>query len=53
MYQTVIGQAPLVDSLFVRLQKKVTLELRFQAELQRTRGALDMLMSSSLISLSS
>lgn len=51
MYQSVIGQAPLVDSLFVRLHKKVALELRFQAELQRTRGALNMLVSSSLVSL--
>ncbi|KAF9453074.1 Trp-Asp repeat-containing protein [Macrolepiota fuliginosa MF-IS2] len=51
MYQAVIGQAPLMDSLFVRLHKKVMAELRFQAELQRAKGALMMVMSSSLASL--
>jgi U3 small nucleolar RNA-associated protein 15 len=53
MYQPVIGQAPLIDSLFVRLQKKVMAELRFQAELQRANGALSMMISSSLASLPS
>ena len=53
MYKPVIGQAPLIDSLFVRLHKKVMVELRFQAELQRTSGALSMIMSSSLASLPS
>ena len=51
IYQPVIGQAPLIDSLFVRLHKKVMVELRFQAELQRTSGALSMIISSSLASL--
>ncbi|KXN89626.1 U3 small nucleolar RNA-associated protein 15 [Leucoagaricus sp. SymC.cos] len=53
MYKPVIGQAPLIDSLFVQLYKKVVAELRFQAELQRTKGALSMIMSSSLASLPS
>jgi len=51
IYQPVIGQAPLIDSLFVRLHKKVMVELQFQAELQRTSGALSMIISSSLASL--
>jgi U3 small nucleolar RNA-associated protein 15 len=50
MYQSVIGQAPLIDSLFVRLHKKVLTELKFQAELQRMKGALNMLTLSSQIS---
>ncbi|KAJ3565735.1 hypothetical protein NP233_g7449 [Leucocoprinus birnbaumii] len=53
MYQPVIGQAPLIDSLFVRLHKKVMAELRFQAELQRAKGALNMMISSSLAPLPS
>jgi len=52
IYQPVIGQADLIDSLFVRLHKKVMVELRFQAELQRTGGALSMMISSSLAFLS-
>ncbi|KAF7775960.1 hypothetical protein Agabi119p4_4353 [Agaricus bisporus var. burnettii] len=49
MYQTVVGQAPLIDSLFVRLHKKISAELKFQAELRRMRGALDMIILSSQI----
>jgi U3 small nucleolar RNA-associated protein 15 len=52
MYQPVIGQAPLIDSLFVRLHKKVMIELQFQAELERAKGALSMMMSCSLASMS-
>lgn len=49
MYQTVVGQAPLIDSLFARLHKKISAELKFQAELRRMRGALDMIILSSQI----
>lgn len=45
MYASVIGQSPLIDSLFLRLQKKVLMELRFQRELLKTKGALDMVFS--------
>jgi U3 small nucleolar RNA-associated protein 15 len=45
MYSPVLGQSPLIDTLFVRLQKKVAAELRFQQELAKTRGALDMIMA--------
>jgi U3 small nucleolar RNA-associated protein 15 len=46
MYSPVLGQSPLIDALFLRLRKKVTAELRFQQELIRTKGALDMIFAS-------
>lgn len=45
MYTPVIGQSPLIDSLFLRLRKKVTAEIRFQKELLKTKGALDMVLA--------
>jgi U3 small nucleolar RNA-associated protein 15 len=45
MYTPVLGQSPLIDALLLRLQKKVAAELRFQQELAKTRGALDMIMA--------
>lgn len=45
MYTPVLGQSPLIDSLFLQLRKKVEAELRFQKELARIRGALDMVFS--------
>jgi U3 small nucleolar RNA-associated protein 15 len=48
MYSSVIGQAPLIDTLFIRLQKKVAAELRFQEELIKTKGALTMILSSTV-----
>ncbi|KAH9951591.1 WD40 repeat-like protein [Amylocystis lapponica] len=50
MYTPVLGQSPLIDTLFVRLQKKVAAELRFQTELVKTKGALDMLLASASLS---
>jgi U3 small nucleolar RNA-associated protein 15 len=49
MYSPVLGQSPLIDTLFQRLQKKVEAELRFQKELARIRGALDMVFSSAAL----
>ena len=46
MYRPVIGQAPLVDSLFLRLRKKVAAEIRFQEEIMIVKGALTMILSS-------
>ena len=46
MYRPVIGQAPLVDSLFLRLRKKVAAEIRFQEEIMKVKGALTMILSS-------
>ncbi|KAF9534284.1 WD40-repeat-containing domain protein [Crepidotus variabilis] len=48
MYASVIGQAPLIDTLFVRLRKKVDMELRFQEEVMKTKGALTMILASTL-----
>jgi len=50
MYMSVIGQAPLIDALFLRLQKKVAAELRFQEEIIKTKGALTMILASSITS---
>ncbi|KAF8621608.1 hypothetical protein AX15_007628 [Amanita polypyramis BW_CC] len=46
MYGAVLGQSPLIDSLFLQLRRKVTAELRFQKELVKTKGALDMILAS-------
>ncbi|KAJ7700141.1 WD40-repeat-containing domain protein [Mycena rosella] len=45
MYTPVLGQSPLIDSLFLRLRKKVSAEIRFQKELLKTKGALDMVLA--------
>ena len=52
MYTPELGQSPLIDTLFVRLRKKVTAELRFQKELVKAKGALDMLLASAALSVS-
>jgi U3 small nucleolar RNA-associated protein 15 len=49
MYSAVLGQSPLIDSLFLRLRKKVTAEIRFQKELVKAKGALEMLFASSAL----
>jgi len=46
MYSPVLGQSPLIDSWFIRLRKKISLEIKFQQELMKTKGALDMLFTS-------
>ncbi|KAF8165304.1 WD40-repeat-containing domain protein [Crassisporium funariophilum] len=45
MYRAVIGQAPLIDALFLRLRRKVTAEIRFQEEVIKAKGALIMVLS--------
>ncbi|KAJ7771415.1 WD40 repeat-like protein [Mycena maculata] len=45
MYTPVLGQSPLIDSLFLRLRKKISTEIRFQKELLKTKGALDMVLA--------
>jgi U3 small nucleolar RNA-associated protein 15 len=49
MYASALGQSPLIDALFLRLRRKVDRELRFQRELVSIRGALDMLLASSVL----
>ena len=49
MYSIVIGQSPLVDMLFQRLQQKIVVELAFQKELIKLKGALEMVMSASAL----
>jgi U3 small nucleolar RNA-associated protein 15 len=52
MYSAVLGQSPLIDTLFTRLRTKVAAELRFQQELAKTRGALDMIMAQAALAVS-
>jgi U3 small nucleolar RNA-associated protein 15 len=47
MYGMLLGQSPLIDTLFVRLRDKVDYELRFQRDLIQTQGALEMIFASS------
>ncbi|KZT41148.1 WD40 repeat-like protein [Sistotremastrum suecicum HHB10207 ss-3] len=49
-YSSLLGQSPVMDSLFLRLRRKVSEELRFQRELTRVKGALDMILASSALS---
>lgn len=49
MYSAVLGQSPLIDSLFLRLRKKVAVEIQFQKELIKARGALEMVFASSAL----
>ena len=50
MYAPVIGQSPLIDTLFIKLRKKVDEELEFQKELTKVMGSLEMMFASSTIS---
>ncbi|KAF8655233.1 hypothetical protein AX16_003139 [Volvariella volvacea WC 439] len=45
MYAPVLGQSPVIDSLFAQLRKKVTAEIKYQRELVKTKGALMMLLA--------
>ncbi|KAF8897576.1 WD40-repeat-containing domain protein [Infundibulicybe gibba] len=45
MYTPVLGQSPLIDSLFLRLRRKVIAEIRFQKELLKMQGAFDMVIA--------
>jgi len=49
MYSAVLGQSPLIDSLFLRFRRKVTGEIRFQKELVKAKGALEMVFASSAL----
>lgn len=49
MYSAVIGQAPLIDALFLRLRKKVAAEIRFQDEIIKAKGALTMILSATVL----
>lgn len=49
MYAPVLGQSPLIDTLFLRLRKKVLAEIRFQKELMKTKGTLEMVFSSATL----
>lgn len=42
MYTPILGQAPLIDPIVAKLQKKIEAELKFQQELIKLGGALEM-----------
>jgi len=46
MYGSVLGQSPLIDSLVLRLRKKIIAEIRFQKELVKAKAALNMILVS-------
>lgn len=50
MYIPVFGHSPLIDGLLLQLRRKVEAELKFQNELTQVRGALDMILSTSILS---
>jgi U3 small nucleolar RNA-associated protein 15 len=50
MYAPVLGQSPTIDSLFLRLRKKLEVELRLQSDLVKVKGALDMLFAFAALS---
>ncbi|KAN0126840.1 WD40 repeat-like protein [Russula decolorans] len=50
MYAPVLGQSPTIDSLFLRLRRKLVAELRLQNDLVKTKGALDMLFAFAALS---
>ncbi|KAG8889802.1 hypothetical protein FRB99_003943, partial [Tulasnella sp. 403] len=48
-YASVIGLSPLIDNLLIKLQNRIAAELRFQCEVRRLQGALEMLMAASTL----
>ncbi|KAI0053549.1 WD40 repeat-like protein [Auriscalpium vulgare] len=52
LYTPVLGQSPIVDSLFLQLRKKVDVELLLQRELIKAKGALDMIIASTALAAS-
>ncbi|KAB5595328.1 U3 small nucleolar RNA-associated protein [Ceratobasidium theobromae] len=51
MYTSVLGRSPLIDTLFLRLRRKLEQELKFQRELHLLGGALDMVLASAALSI--
>jgi len=50
MYSNFLGYSSVINRLVSQLRRKVAEELRFQNELVRVKGALDMIMTSSALS---
>jgi U3 small nucleolar RNA-associated protein 15 len=50
MYTGILGRSPLIDTLFLRLRRKLEQELKFQRELRLLGGALDMILASAALS---
>lgn len=50
MYSPVFGQSSAIDSLFLRLRRKLEVELQLQNDLVKVKGALDMLFAFAVLS---
>ncbi|KAI0307174.1 WD40-repeat-containing domain protein [Multifurca ochricompacta] len=50
MYSPVLGQSLTIDSLFLRLRRKLEAELQLQNDLVKVKGALDMLLTFAALS---
>lgn len=49
MYTSILGRSPLIDTLFLRLRRKLEQELKFQRELHLLGGALDMILAAAAL----
>lgn len=49
MYASVVGLSPVIDAELVNLRRKVQGELKLQENLARLRGAVDMILSASVL----
>lgn len=50
IYTPVLGQSPTIDSLFLRLRRKLQAEIRLQDDLVKVKGTLDMLFAFAALS---
>lgn len=50
IYTPVLGQSPLLDEMLSKLQNRIDGELRFQREVMKLRGALDMTLAQAAMS---
>jgi hypothetical protein len=49
LYGPIFGQSPMIDRLLLQLKRKIQAELRFQKELTRLIGSLDMIFASTAL----
>ena len=49
MYASVVGLSPVIDAELVNLRRKVQAELKLQENLARLRGAVDMILSATVL----
>lgn len=49
MYASVVGLSPVIDAELAKLRSKVEDELKFQDELTQVKGAVEMILSTSVM----